>query len=626
MKRIVQWDGNYENTEIEYDYESTTLALDDKVKNSGHISTINFEQYYSKPDKVDYLIAVSSGFLTGLLDSFWVGAFSLRSAQDWGRTNANNFVIKVAQKIGYKKDELDGAIRFLEKRARIPSDQLAPTWGGGLQHHFRDFAHHASIVGLVFSVISQFTGLSYGTNTEGHFEMHDIPDKELIGETLEEKIFNGTVIWAIHLVSDMAGSSSNAGKGTGIPGPMLSLAKELSVLPGIKELQVKYKNNEIKLSVMLSKIFNGTAFEHTSQKDLVRFDLRTEMGIYAFSIKQNIPIAINQCIVRAFYFIKRLFIEISNKKIQNISDLKKIKPDYILPRNNVCILRMLTVSSGVFCVVDTSDAAIRSFLKSPQNGAAFFTHFLFRTNFTGIGNFVISVKNDVVAHIKGKDIPSIDVDEKGSDNNSVSDNVFDNITIEISADITNTGLYEYAFYRMFNEVKNVLENARPGYYYLNCIERPLFQLMDDETEIYDNVVRLSARSLIIETENLIMRLLTFYGIDYVSLYREGRNEYIPFYRVENSKKIGYVFSGSMLYHEDWNITKDKYNLDGIKVVALVELGNDAEARDCYVDNNVNQYEGTVQYIPVKELFNLISKDEYSTYINYVETYNKDVKS
>ncbi len=203
-------------------------------------------------------------------------------------------------------------------------------WGGGLQHHFRDFAHHASVVGLVFSILTQFTGLSYGTNTEGLFEIHALPNKSLIGTSFEEKIYNATVIWLLHLVSDMAGSSSNAGKGTGIPGPILSLAKELSVLPVIRNLRVNYKEDNITLSVMLSKIFNGTAFEHTSNKDLKRFDLRTEMGTYAYGIKQSIPVVTNQCIIRAYYFVRRLCVEFNNKSITKLSDIARLDPAHFL--------------------------------------------------------------------------------------------------------------------------------------------------------------------------------------------------------------------------------------------------------------------------------------------------------
>lgn len=52
---------------------------------------------------------------------------------------------------------------FLEKMFPIPSDGNTPDFGGGLQHHLRDFAHHPTMVGLMFSLLTQFTEKSYGT-------------------------------------------------------------------------------------------------------------------------------------------------------------------------------------------------------------------------------------------------------------------------------------------------------------------------------------------------------------------------------------------------------------------------------------------------------------------------------
>lgn len=55
------------------------------------------------------------------------------------------------------------------------------------------------------------------------------------------------------MASDMAGSSANAGAGTGLPGPILSLAKELSSLP------IFNNSDAVKdLKVNISKLFNGT--------------------------------------------------------------------------------------------------------------------------------------------------------------------------------------------------------------------------------------------------------------------------------------------------------------------------------------------------------------------------------
>src|SRR5690606_40702705 len=73
-------------------------------------------------------------------------------------------------------------------------------------------------------------------------------------------------------VSDVAGSSSTVGKsgGTGIPGPMLALAKELSVLPIFKNINV----GENSLSVFLSKLFNGTLLAKHDDNGKIRSEER----------------------------------------------------------------------------------------------------------------------------------------------------------------------------------------------------------------------------------------------------------------------------------------------------------------------------------------------------------------
>ena len=71
----------------------------------------------------------------------------------------------------------------------------------------------------------------YGTNTAGAFMVVPIENKTFIGKDVPQKITLGLVHWMLHLASDMAGSSSARGLGTGIPGPVVSLIKMLSSLP-----------------------------------------------------------------------------------------------------------------------------------------------------------------------------------------------------------------------------------------------------------------------------------------------------------------------------------------------------------------------------------------------------------
>lgn len=403
----------YENdlNKIEFEILSMTDESDYRKKeNNDAIKELNYqiiahnqkideieaenERLVNHADGLDYIVAVASGLIAGLIDSFFVGEFSLERANKWGGENVNNFVLEISKKLGYEGDHLEGAIRYLEQYG-IPSDSNTAKFGGSLQHHLRDFAHHPNVVGLFFSLLTQFTSKSYGTNTSGMFIVVDVENNKFIGEDFPKKILYGTVYWFLHLVSDMAGSSSTPGGGTGIPGPILSLAKEISALPIFNGTQF----NDLK--VKISKLFNGTLLakrdEHgnimkgVDGKPLIeRFDLRTEIGIANEIARQTIPVILNEVMVRSFYFIRHLVSEIKNS-----NSFEEINWKNTLPFNNRTIARMVTISSGTFVCVDLADASIRAAIKSGGINPATLANFVLRVNFVGIGRFGIALFTDV---------------------------------------------------------------------------------------------------------------------------------------------------------------------------------------------------------------------------------------
>jgi hypothetical protein len=344
------------------------------------------------------MVAVGSGILAGLVDSFWVGEFNLKRGKDWSSKKVDNFVKNIAKKTGYKGDDVEGSIKFLEGKYGAPSDSVTSEFGGGLQHHLRDFAHHPTPVGLVFSMLTQFTGKAYGTDTSGSFQVVNVKST-LIGKDIPQKFLFGTVFWFFHMVSDMAGSSAFPGAGTGLPGPILSLLKEISALPFFKN-----KDGINEFSLWISKLFNGTLLAKRDEAGKIieplRFDLRAELGVLHELGRQAVPVILNECIVRSFYFIRRLVIEIRDKNITHISELSRIELKNCLPWKNRTIIRMLTIATGTFTAFDMIDAAIRGALKSGGNPALFAKEFILRVNFVGVGRFAIAIFSDVNMEIK----------------------------------------------------------------------------------------------------------------------------------------------------------------------------------------------------------------------------------
>jgi hypothetical protein len=428
----------------EYDLDRIIFDLDSQI-----------ELLSSQADNLDYLVSVASGVLCSMLDILWVGEFSLERGRGIASDKIDGFVTKTAKMLGCKNDDLESAVKFLEKKFPIPSDGNTPDFGGGLQHHLRDFAHHPTIVGLMFSLLTQFTYKSYGTDTSGSFKIVDVPEvsRAFIGDDVPSKILFGTITWFFHLVSDVAGSSSSVGKsgGTGIPGPMLALAKELSVLPIFKNMNV----SENSLSVFLSKLFNGTLLAKYDEngkiikETVIKFDLRGELGVGIELGRQAVPVVANDCIVRTFYFIRHLAIEIRSNDIQSISEMNQINWDNVKPLNNPTIARMLTISTGVFTTIDVGEAVITQ-------------KYWVSINYVGVGRFAIAIGEDVSWCLKARNskrIKQVYEDMKRFAYRQEDNNIYKRIGADMEIDklgltIEQTEiLYNLEYYKTLNDIQ-----------------------------------------------------------------------------------------------------------------------------------------------------------------------------
>lgn len=354
-----------------------------------------------KLDKWDYAISISSGAITAAMDILWVKDINLFDARTWGKEKVEDFVMTVAKnQKGYSGKNLKDAIKFLEDKYPIAADDFTNDFGGGKQHHLRDFAHHPTIVGLVFSIMTQFTKYGYGTDVDGNFIPVKIAKTDHIGNSFADKIYMGAVSWIFHMVSDMAGSSSseaNQSDGTGIPGPIMSLLKELSAIPGIKHIAGKDDKGYNQFSVECSKLFNGTLLGKHDENgkiikdEVLKFDLRTEIGITneAMKSKQYLPIVINEIIVRAFYSVRKFM-----EQIKTVDSLDKIDMRKVLPFNSLPLKHMLTISTVTFSTIDISSAGIKAALKNKDNKPGFVLDFMQSVNYIGAGRMLISVSGE----------------------------------------------------------------------------------------------------------------------------------------------------------------------------------------------------------------------------------------
>ena len=379
-------------------------------------------------DKYDVALAVSSGTLTAALDIIWVNDISFVDAHTWGNGQVDNFVMKAAKSKGYNGNDIAGAIIKLEDDFPMDGDLLMNKFGGGLQHHLRDFSHHPTPVGLLFSLLMQFTGKGYGTDGTGKFVKYDIPEWQPKG--FEDSIYLGTVSWLFHIVSDIAGTSRSRrmGKeGTGLPGPLMSFLKEISAIPGIRSIAGKNnaantpnKESNYKFSVICSKLFNGTLLrEHDENGKNVlhkklRFDLRTELGIVHESIKnkQYIPVVLNDLIISSFYSVCRFAQQIQDNDVKSLEELNTIDIRECLPWKNEAIRQMRMIGAAAFSIIDLSAAGIKAALKNKDNPSGFALDFIQGINYWGLGNLALASNSEFLVKIQKMQVGFLAAAEK----------------------------------------------------------------------------------------------------------------------------------------------------------------------------------------------------------------------
>ena len=340
------------------------------------------ERLTCNADNLDLLSSVCCGIVSGIIDAVVVGKWDFSSAKALSHEDVNHLVIDFAKKdpeyqdfLGRGRDgeRLENAITFLEKKYHLPGDGAYQKKGlnmrvGGKDHRLADFSHHNSPVGLICSILVQFTGKAIFFNPAG--ELLPIPitvdaEGRFVGANTPAKIFSGIVNWFIsvgqsaalhkgHLMSDKATAQ-------GIPGTFMSILKELSVLPCFKnnDFGVKLRNayaNGIgsgngKLDLgQFNALFSGASS---------KFDMRTEMAVGHELKRQSIPVVVNEMLVRGVYFVRRFIDEIKEK-----GAVDKINWHNCIPINNRTLQRMVTVASGTFMAVDLADAFIESAIES----------------------------------------------------------------------------------------------------------------------------------------------------------------------------------------------------------------------------------------------------------------------
>ena len=339
-------------------------------------------------DKLDYILAASSGALCGLIDIFLVGKPGESPIGDitdkWFADRTKDF----SKLCGWKDDgdgSLSSAIKHLEKKFKIPYDQSSS--GGAAKdifnltpsnHHFKSLAHNPSLFGLFFSILDQFDNTSHFVTGGQLVSLQDADGRfELRGDNTPSRLFCGFVNWLGHIISDRSGSHTSKGRGMGVPSPLWTWTNDIIAIKSKLNIPVSQFDNDV--NELALNIFEKG------------YDAR-------FQTAQAIPVFINELVVRLVYSIRRLVKYISETDTDNRSFNSLWSA--CEPFSNPTVKRMLTVAHGTFCLIDIGDATIRGFVAGGGNFNA--AEFFMRLNIVGIGRFTISLYGEVRREIDSR--------------------------------------------------------------------------------------------------------------------------------------------------------------------------------------------------------------------------------
>ncbi len=289
-------------------------------------------------DKFDYMIAGTCGVISGLVDILFVGAPGDSKLGDIADEHANKITEKFASFLGWDKEKAlekgsnttASAIGFLEKKFRVNYDQATTHATNEVvenlslkNHHLKSLAHSPDIIGLVVSIINQFTNTS-SFISNGKIITIETEEFELQGHNFIAKIFCGMANWFGHIMSDWTGSSGTVGqggRGTGVPIPFYNLFQMINI--------GEFGQHKQTFATITTKVFEEG------------YDARHAMAM-------AVPVLVNELLIRFMYTMKARFY---HKK-----DWKECIPNADIPE----LRRMLLVGHGTLCLMDGADAAIRS--------------------------------------------------------------------------------------------------------------------------------------------------------------------------------------------------------------------------------------------------------------------------
>lgn len=310
-------------------------------------------------DKLDYVLAASSGFLCGMIDALLVGKPGESSAEDVIEKWAEKIKKELADRDMREESDTTSDDASMEAESNVPTSRCSNTAG-----------RKSILMELYYSILDQFVNRSH-KEPDGKLiivEEKDGKIKFYAGNNDFAKVFCGICNWIVDLIYD--DSESFDEYKSGIPIPFLKW------INGMREI----KN---KASIYLPEI-------NKALREFVLYIYEQDEET-RFQTIQVMPVILNTKLVQLLYAMRRHanYLGTSDGEDFSISDILED-----LNRNsNPTVERMIYVAHSTFCMVDVSDAMTRGFNKDNQRYDG--KEVYLRLNIPGLVFFTVLMFNEI---------------------------------------------------------------------------------------------------------------------------------------------------------------------------------------------------------------------------------------
>lgn len=358
--------------------------------NVDDVIDVEYDERIHENELIYYGIAMASGFLTGQLSNH-ISAQTIEKAKEEVSGEKKDLkplrslIVHAAKLCGCKDKDFNIAVRYLFVNKSVSVIRHMPGELGNAE--FGELSGQPTVAGLVFSILTQYSGMYYYLDRNGEIRTRKVPKGYVFGEDDNEKIALAVMYWFFYVCAGYVTMGKKAFEELKLPNKLTEVVTKICQgLIDNKKILGSYREAEQQFNKWLEEMrdLSRVADPNRNAFSILKDKMRSISS-------QLFPVLVNEGLVRASYTLCKLAYEIKNKDIKSLEDIFTIDLRDIVPYGNRIISNMCMIASGTFVASNIGPAVLKAVSKIKNKnleGAA--EDIITAVNIAGIGRLIIA--------------------------------------------------------------------------------------------------------------------------------------------------------------------------------------------------------------------------------------------